>query len=215
MHPSKKKFRSLSAKYRFLQSPGHRSELKPFASVKSSPAVAQSTVNSRRSLHSCRLMSPSGACPALCLLEVTVVSHPLPHLSSLSLSFRSPTPHRLPNLFPLHGAYSSQQSCALFGLLVSVCLNKANSLSQWLMGEDFCISYLMLNTSILQLCLRADSSLSISRCRTLAGVAFKSPVHSQKMQAAREGWCPRRCCELRVPGCPWAKRLCTRRLCLV
>lgn len=78
VHPSKKEFRSLSAKYCFLQSLGCPSKLKPFVSVKCSPAVAHSTVNSRRSLHSCRLMSPSGACPALCLLEVTAVSHPLP-----------------------------------------------------------------------------------------------------------------------------------------
>lgn len=167
MHPSKKQFRSLSAKYRFLQSLGRRSELKPFASVKSSPAVAHSTVNSRRSLHSCRLMSPSGACPALCPLLVGSNSSKPPTPSSVPSLSLFPPP--APNLFPLHGAHSSQQSCTLFGLLVSVCLNKANSLSQWLMGEDFCVSYLMLNTDILQLCLQADSSLSISRCRTLAG----------------------------------------------
>lgn len=98
VHPSKKEFRSLSAKYCFLQSPGRRSELMPFASVKCSPAVAHSTVNSRRSLHSCRLMSPSGACPALCWLEVTAVSHPLPCPISRFL-FPVPLPCPISSLF--------------------------------------------------------------------------------------------------------------------
>lgn len=142
---SKEEFRGPSTKSQLLKSPGQLIQTKAVCEGEQrSPAVPHSTVNSRGSIAQLQADVTSGAWPALWLLEVTAVSRAIPP---------SDRPSSLPalpsHLFPLQLAHSSQQGRTQFGLLVFVCTNKANSLLRWLMGEDFCVSYLILNTDIL------------------------------------------------------------------